>query len=85
MVSVSIHEAKTHLSSLISEVERKGEKIIICRHGRAIAEMVPLSKKSRLVLDNELRQVRISGDATSRSRGSGKVFEHYYSSSTPSR
>lgn len=64
MVSVSIHEAKTHLSSLVSVVERKGEKIIICRHGRAVAEIAPLSRKSRLEVDNELRQIRIIGDAT---------------------
>ncbi len=28
---VSIHKTKTHLSALLAEVERTGEKVVICR------------------------------------------------------
>jgi|WetSurMetagenome_2_1015567.scaffolds.fasta_scaffold50511_2 antitoxin (DNA-binding transcriptional repressor) of toxin-antitoxin stability system len=62
MVSVSLHEAKTHLSSLVSVIERNGEKIIICKHGRAVAEIGPVSSGSRLKTDKELKKVRILGD-----------------------
>jgi prevent-host-death family protein len=37
-------EAKTHFSSLLEQVE-KGEQIIITRHGRPIARLVPIGKK----------------------------------------
>lgn len=41
--TVNIHEAKTHLSRLLEKVE-SGERIIIARAGRPIAELGPISK-----------------------------------------
>lgn len=38
--SVNIHEAKTHLSRLIEQVEA-GEEITLCRAGRPVARIVP--------------------------------------------
>ncbi|MDQ3632449.1 MAG: type II toxin-antitoxin system prevent-host-death family antitoxin [Actinomycetota bacterium] len=38
--SVGVHEAKTHLSRLIEEVER-GEEIVITRRGTEVARLVP--------------------------------------------
>jgi prevent-host-death family protein len=40
MRSVQAAAAKTHLSSLLDEVER-GETIVITRHGKPIARLVP--------------------------------------------
>jgi len=40
MRKVQSSEAKIHLPQLLSEVER-GETIVITRHGRAIARLVP--------------------------------------------
>jgi prevent-host-death family protein len=40
MRSIQAAEAKTHLSSLLDEVER-GETIVITRHGKPIARLVP--------------------------------------------
>jgi prevent-host-death family protein len=40
MREIRASEAKTHLPQLLSEVER-GETLIITRHGRAIARIVP--------------------------------------------
>jgi prevent-host-death family protein len=40
MRRVQASDAKTHLPQLLSEVER-GETIVITRHGRAIARLVP--------------------------------------------
>ena len=40
MREVQASEAKAHLPQLLTEVER-GESIIITRHGRAIARIVP--------------------------------------------
>lgn len=40
MHQINIHEAKTHLSRLLEEVEA-GEEVIIARNGRPIARLVP--------------------------------------------
>jgi len=64
MVTVNMHEAKAHLSSLIASVERSGEKVIIQRHGRAVAELSPVSHKSRLNVSRKLKRVKILDDLT---------------------
>ena len=40
MKHVGIFEAKTHLSSLVDEVEKGGE-VVITRHGKPVAKLVP--------------------------------------------
>jgi prevent-host-death family protein len=40
MASVNIHEAKTHLSRLLERVA-KGERIVISKAGKPIADLVP--------------------------------------------
>lgn len=42
MKQVGAFEAKTHFSHLLEEVEN-GEQIIITKHGRPIARLVPFS------------------------------------------
>lgn len=64
MITVSIHDAKTHLSALIAGIERSGERVIIKRHGRAVAELTPISRKSRLIVDPILKKVAVHGDLT---------------------
>ncbi len=41
IASVNIYDAKTQLSQLINRVEQ-GEEIVISRHGRPVARLVPL-------------------------------------------
>jgi antitoxin (DNA-binding transcriptional repressor) of toxin-antitoxin stability system len=64
MKSVSIHEAKTHLSSLIGDVEHLRETVIICRHGQAVAELIPIPRGNRLKLDPVLKNIQIFDDPT---------------------
>jgi prevent-host-death family protein len=40
MTTVTAYEAKTHLPRLLRAVER-GERIVITRHGKPVAELVP--------------------------------------------
>lgn len=46
MREVQASNAKTHLPSLLTEVER-GETILITRHGRPIARLAPLAADDR--------------------------------------
>jgi prevent-host-death family protein len=64
MKIVNIHEAKTKLSALLAEVEAKGEKVLICRHGKPIADLVPHHKSSRLEPHPVMRKIRIDYDPT---------------------
>jgi len=41
MITVNIHEAKTHLSRLLARAA-KGESFIIAKAGKPIAKMVPI-------------------------------------------
>ncbi|WP_419915460.1 type II toxin-antitoxin system Phd/YefM family antitoxin [Candidatus Poriferisodalis sp.] len=43
---VNVHEAKTHLSKLLSRVEA-GEEIVIARAGKPCARLVPLKPRKR--------------------------------------
>jgi len=44
MKTITTHEAKTHLSRYLAEVE-KGEEIIIARGKNAVAMLVPVPKE----------------------------------------
>ena len=44
MKTVGSYEAKTHLSRLLEEVEN-GEEVVITRHGKAVARLVPASQR----------------------------------------
>lgn len=42
MRTVGAFEAKTHLSALLDKVEKQGEEILITKHGKPIAKIVPI-------------------------------------------
>ncbi len=42
--TVNVHEAKTHLSKLLAEVDR-GEEIVIARAGKPVARLVPVEPR----------------------------------------
>ena len=44
MAEIGAYEAKTHLPKLLERVE-KGEKFIITKHGRPVAELVPIPRR----------------------------------------
>ena len=64
MTTVSIHEAKSHFSALVAQVEDRHEHVIICRYGRAVAKLSPISRGKRTETDAALRNVKINDDLT---------------------
>ena len=62
MRSLNIHETKTKLSALLLEVEQKGEKFIICRNGKPVAELGPYRKKGRLDYNSVLSRIEVNYD-----------------------
>jgi len=58
MVTVNTHEAKTRLSALLAAVEEDGEVVLICRHGKPVAELRALPEaKDPLSLHPQLSKV----------------------------
>ncbi|MCU0255146.1 MAG: type II toxin-antitoxin system Phd/YefM family antitoxin [Vicinamibacterales bacterium] len=39
MIAVNMHEAKTRLSELVRAVEERNEVVVLCRDGKAVAEI----------------------------------------------
>lgn len=46
MIKLNIHQAKTHLSRYLKDIEA-GETILLCRHNVPIAEIRPLPKQRK--------------------------------------
>ena len=64
MQKLNIHEAKTKLSAVLSEVEKKGETFLICRNGKPVAELIPHKRPSRLAYHPVMRKVKVDYDPT---------------------
>lgn len=47
MLVVNTHEAKTRLSELLRLVEERSERIRVCRNGKPVAEIGPISTAKR--------------------------------------
>jgi prevent-host-death family protein len=63
MRHVNTHEAKTKLSQLLAQVEKRGVKIGICRNGKPIAMLVPFEAAvDPLVPHRELCGVKFRED-----------------------
>jgi prevent-host-death family protein len=60
---VQASEAKTHFARLLDEVER-GETIVINRHGRAIARIVPESRVRQQEIDRAVEDIKELRKAT---------------------
>jgi prevent-host-death family protein len=54
---VQASEAKTHFARLLDEVER-GETIVINRHGRAIARIVPEARVRQQEIDRAIEDIK---------------------------
>ncbi len=57
MREIQASEAKVHLAQLLDEVER-GETLIITRHGRRIARIVPEGDRRQEEIDKALAGIR---------------------------
>jgi prevent-host-death family protein len=48
MDTVSIYDLKAHLSEVVSRVERTGAGVVVTRHARPVAQIVPFPVVSEL-------------------------------------
>ena len=75
MAIINIHQAKTHLSRLIEQVQ-SGRQVVIAKSGRPVARLVPLTDAPRPkklgLLKGRLRVPRDLNAATARG-GAGRL------------
>ena len=66
MITVNMHEAKSRLSELVRAVEERGERVILCRQGKPVAELNKAAgsggKFNRLKPHPKLSRIRIKYD-----------------------
>ncbi len=59
---VNVHEAKTHLSKLLADVER-GHEIVLARDGKPVAMLVPFpAKTNRITFGDFKGRIRVPDD-----------------------
>jgi len=58
MITVGAFEAKTHLSSLLERVAQ-GEEIIITRHGKPLARLIPVNVADRSRIDFAIAKLKV--------------------------
>lgn len=61
MTTVTVHQAKTHLSKLLRRVAT-GEEVVISRSGKAVARLVPLDLFGPRILGGDADVVHIADD-----------------------
>lgn len=57
MITVGAFEAKTHLSALLERVAQ-GEEIVITRHGKPLARLVPVAVADRSRVDLAISKLK---------------------------
>jgi prevent-host-death family protein len=57
MREIQASEAKAHLASLLDEVER-GETVVITRHGKPIARIVPEAPRRQEEIDRAIENIK---------------------------
>ena len=68
MKTVNMHEAKAVFSDLLTEVERKRSRIVICRNGKPVADLVPHQAEVSMEPDKKLGAIGIHYDPIEEAR-----------------
>src|SRR5437763_8187939 len=71
---VQASEAKTHLPQLLDEVER-GATIVITRHGRRIARLVPEAQRRQQEIDAAIDAIKALGKEIRAEHGAMTIEE----------
>lgn len=57
MADIGAYEAKTHLPKLLERVE-KGERFVITRHGKPVAELIPVPARDTAAIARAITEIR---------------------------
>jgi antitoxin (DNA-binding transcriptional repressor) of toxin-antitoxin stability system len=62
MKTVNVHEAKTQFSGLLADIEKRGERIVVCRNGIPVADLIPHQGSVSMEGDKKLGKIAIHYD-----------------------
>ena len=62
--TVNVHDAKTRLPALLAEIEKSGRRIVICRNGKPVADLVPHHREVSMAADKKLGAIKVKYDPT---------------------
>ena len=74
MRDIQASEAKARLSQLLDEVER-GETVVITRHGRAVARIIPEAQRRQHEIAAALDNIKALGKEIARENGPVSIEE----------
>ena len=57
MSEIGVYEAKTYLPKLLDRIQ-KGERFTITKHGRPVAELIPVSRKNPEAVRQTINEIR---------------------------
>ena len=57
MADIGAYDAKTHLPKLLERVE-KGERFVITRHGKPVAELIPVAARDTAAIARAIVEIR---------------------------
>lgn len=57
--TVNVHKAKTQFSRLLAAIEKRGERIVISRNGKPVADLVPHQTMVPMGADKKLGRIAI--------------------------
>jgi len=57
MAEIGAYDAKTHLPKLLERVE-KGERFVITRHGKPVAELIPVAARDTAAIARAISEIR---------------------------
>ena len=57
MAEIGAYDAKTHLPRLLERVE-KGERFVITRHGKPVAELIPVAARDTAAIARAISEIR---------------------------
>jgi prevent-host-death family protein len=57
MADIGAYDAKTHLPKLLERVE-KGERFVITRHGKPVAELIPVAARDTEAIARAIAELR---------------------------
>jgi prevent-host-death family protein len=61
MITVGAFDAKTHLSTLLERVA-SGEHVVITKHGKPVARLIPESAAKRADMDDTIARLKAARD-----------------------
>lgn len=64
MITLNIHEAKTQLSAVLAQIEKSGETVVICRHGKPVADLSLHCRERRMEPHPVMKKIEIGYDPT---------------------